>query len=86
MGASMGSATFVNISYNSFCRGSSSQHPEDRAMYSTSMMLKAIDVWSLLPLVTGQLLTHIRYPIQDLTQCGSALYFVLYRKAKLTSQ
>ena len=72
---SMGSATCVDISWNSFCRGSSSRQAADTAMYSASMVLKAVDVWSLLPQVTGQLLTQYKVPCaRSFTVRGSFIF------------
>jgi len=44
----------------------------DMAIYSASVVLNAISVWSLEDQRTGQLAKVITYPVLDLTEMGSS--------------
>ena len=61
----------LDISLSIACIGITSLIACDRAIYSASVLLKAVSVCSFDARNTGQFAKHITYPVQDLTEFGS---------------
>ena len=69
--SSVSSPYVVPSAIRSFLIGITSLQADEGATYSASIVLQEISVCNWLFQRIGHLLTVIKYPVLDLTQCGS---------------